>query len=243
MRYEMERGVAKLGEVVRRNGGCHADRDPLGAIRQQVRQSGGQDDRLVLIARIILAEIDRILVDAFEQEARDIRHPRLSVTIGGSAISIDIAKISLAVDERIARGKILGEADKRIIDRLIAVRMERAHHVADDLRAFLEGGAGIEPQNMHAIEDAPMDRFQPVAGIGQRPPHDGRKRIGKIPLLERLPQIDVFSLSGGRRRRDVFSHAGGLNDAQWQIKFRLCSSAIYARNCLLPDLRGNLSRG
>ena len=100
---------------------------------------------------------------------RDIRHPRFGVTIGGGAIAIDIAEIALPVDERIARGKILREAHKRIIDRLIAVRMERAHHVADDLRAFLEGGAGIEPQNMHAIEDAPVDRFQPVAGIGQAP--------------------------------------------------------------------------
>ena len=192
MRDEMERRVAELGEIMRRNRGRHADRNALRAIGEQIRQGGGQDDRLLLVARIIVAEIDRVLVDAFEQKPRDIGHPRFGVAIGGGAIAIDIAEIALPVDERIARGKILGEAHKRVIDRLIAMRMERAHHIADDLRAFLESGAGIEPQNMHAIEDAPVHRLQPVAGVGQGPPHDGRERIGEITLLERLAQIDVF---------------------------------------------------
>ena len=220
MRDEMKRRVAELGEIMRRDGGCHADRNALRAIGEQVRQGGGQDDRLLLVARIIVAEIDRILVDAFEQKPRDIGHPRFGVAIGGGAIAIDIAEIALAVDERIARGKILGEADERVIDRLIAMRMERAHHVADDLRAFLEGGAGIEPQNMHAIEDAPVHRLQPVAGIGQGPAHDGRERIGEITLFERLAQIDVFGLSARRkRRRHVFSHGGGLDDRHSRCKF------------------------
>ncbi len=47
---EIERGVAKLGDVVRRNGGRHADRDPLRAIGEQVRDRRRHDDRLFRVA-------------------------------------------------------------------------------------------------------------------------------------------------------------------------------------------------
>ena len=80
------------------------------------------------------------------------------------------------------------------------MRMERAHHVADDLGGFLERRAGIEPQQPHAVEDAPMHRLQAVAGIRQRAVHDGRERIGEIALLERVAQrdlVDFRRLSGG----------------------------------------------
>jgi len=71
-----------------------------------------QDNWLLLVARIILAEIHRVLIDAFEQKPRDIGHPRFGVAIGGGAIAVDIAKIALAIDERIARGKILARRTK-----------------------------------------------------------------------------------------------------------------------------------
>ena len=207
---------------MRRDGRCHANRDALRAIGKQVWKRGGQDNWLFLVARIILAKLDRVLVDAFEQEPGDIGHPRFGVAIGGGAVAVDIAEIALAVDQRIARGKILGEADERVVDRLIAMRMERAHHVADDFRAFLEGGARIETQNMHAVEDAPVHRLQPVAGVGQGPPHDGREGIGEVALFERVAQIDGFvppPVGGGGER--FFPMREGLSDAPWQIKFRL----------------------
>ena len=119
---QVERGVAKFGDVVRRNRGRHADRDALRAVGEQVRERGGQDDRLLLVALIILAEIDRVLVDALEQQARDLGHARFGVAIGGGVIAVDVAEIALPVDQRIARGEILREAHHRVIDRLVAVR-------------------------------------------------------------------------------------------------------------------------
>jgi len=52
-----------------------------------------------------------------------------------------------------------GEADQCIVNRLVAVRMEIAHHVADDFRRFLERGTWIEAQQPHAVEDAPVHGF------------------------------------------------------------------------------------
>src|SRR5262249_51820775 len=128
--------------------------------------------------------------DALEQKAGDLGQPCFGVAIGGGIITIDIAEIALSVDERIARGKVLRQAYQRVVDRLVAVGMEIAHHVADDLSRFLELRAAIEAQKPHAIEDAPMHRLEPVARIGKRAVHNGRERISEITLFKRLAQRD-----------------------------------------------------
>ena len=205
---EIERRVAELGDVVRRNRGRHADRDALRAVGEQVRHGRRHDDRLFRVAGVIVAPVDRVFVDALHQEARDIGHARFGVAVGGGVVAVDVAEIALPLDQRIARGEVLRETHQRLVDRLVAVRMERAHHVADDLRAFLEGRAGVEPEDVHAVEDAAMHGLQPVARVGQRAAHDGRERIGEIALLERVAQVDVDRRRRRRRgRRDGFGHA------------------------------------
>ncbi len=149
-------------------------------------------------AVIARPEIDGVFVDAVEQQPRDLGQARFGVAVGGGVIAVDIAEIALAVDQRIARGKILRQPHQRVVDRLVAMRMEIAHHVADDLRRLLESRAGIEPQQPHAVEDAPVHGLEPVARVGQRAVHDGRQRIGEIALLERLAQRDFLDAAGFR---------------------------------------------
>ena len=208
---EMERGVTEFGDVVRRNRRRHADRDALRAIGEQVRHRRRHDDRLFGVAGVIVAPVDRVFLDALHDEARHVGHARLGVAVGGGVVAVDVAEIALPLDQRIARGEVLRETHQRLVDRLIAVRVERPHHVADDLGAFLKGRAGVEPEDMHAVENAAMHGFKPVARVWQRPAHDGGERIGEIALLERLAQVDVDW--DGRRswgRRNRLGHGCGL---------------------------------
>ena len=133
---------------------------------------------------------------------RHLGHARFGVAHGGGVIAVDVAEIALAVDQRVAQGEILREAHQRVVDRLVAMRMELAHHVADDAGAFGEALVGIEPQQPHGVQDAAVHRLQPVAHVGQRAVHDRRQRIGEIALFERLLQVDrldVVAAAGGRR--------------------------------------------
>ena len=228
---QMQRGVAQLGGVVRRDRGRHADRDALRAVGEQVREAAGQHDRLFRLAVVIGAELDAVLVDAVEQQPRDLGHARFGVAIGGGIIAVDIAEIALAVDQRIARGEILRQPHQRVVDRLVAMRMERAHHVADDLGGFLERRAGVEPQQPHAVEDAPVHRLQAVAGVRQRAVHDGRERVGEIALLQRVAQHDLVDL-GRFRRNQSFSHGDGLNAWGESGKPRIgCDRRSRERSC------------
>ncbi len=194
---------------MRRDGSCHADRNALRAVSKQVRESAGQHHRLFRLTVVVGAEFDSVFVDAFEQKPRDFRHARFGVAVGCRVVAVDIAEIALPVDQRIARGEILREAHQRVVDRLVAVRMERTHHVADDLGGLLERSAGVEAQQPHAVEDAAVNGLEAVAGIRQCPVHDGREGIGEIALLERLAQRDLLNVHRLRGNQS-FAHGEGL---------------------------------
>ncbi len=200
---QVQRRFAELGDVVRRDRGGHAHGDTCRAIGEEVGEVGGEDRRLFGGAIIGRFEIDRVLGHALHHPHGDFGHAGFGVAHGGGAIAVDIAEIALPVDQRVAHGKILRETDQRVVDRLVAMRMERAHHVADDLGGFLVGPIRVEPQQPHAVEDAPVHRLQPVAGIGQRALRDGRQRIGEVALLQRLAQVDdrLVVVIGGKFRR------------------------------------------
>ena len=194
----MQRRVAEFGNVVRRHRRRHAHRDALRAVGEEVRKIRRQDLRLFGRAIIGRLELDRVLGDALQQSRCDIGHAGFGIAIGGGAIAIDIAEIALPVDQRVAHGEILRQAHQRVVDRLVAVRMETADDVSDDLRRFLVGLVGVEPEQAHGVQNAPMDRLQAVACIGERPLRDGRQRIGEIALLERLAQVhDLTVIPGG----------------------------------------------
>ncbi len=198
---QVQQRVAQLAGIVRRDRAGHADSDAGRAIGQQVGEAAGQHDRLLGGAVVVGAEVDGILVDAAQQRLGDLGQPRLGVAHGGGVIAVDIAEVALALDQRIASGEFLCQAHQGVIDRLVAVRMVLADHVADHARALLEGAVGVEPQLAHGVEQPAMHWLQAVAHVGQRARHDGRERIGQVALAERFAEL--HRLHHGRQRYDV----------------------------------------
>ena len=144
-----DRRVVEFGDIVRRDVGRHADRDPRRAIGEQIGEGAGEELGLLLFVIVGRLVVDRVLVEARHQIHRDLRQPCLGVTEGGGAIAVDIAEIALALDQRVADREILREADHRVVHRRIAVRMIFADHLADDARRFLVRRARVHPQLAH----------------------------------------------------------------------------------------------
>ena len=195
MADQVDRGGAHLAGVVRRDRGRHADRDAGRAVGKQVGKRARQDDGFALLAIIGGTEIDRVLVDAGQQRARDLGEPRLGVAHGRGVIAVDIAEVPLPFHQRIARGEILREPHQRIVHRDIAVRVILADHVADDTGALLESGGRIEAQLVHGVDQPSMHRLQPVAHVRQRTRHDGGERIGEVALGQRVGQARVLDVT------------------------------------------------
>jgi hypothetical protein len=159
-------GSSIIAQVVRRDVRRHADRDARAAVDEQVRHRRREHLGLLEAVVEVRLEIDGALVDVAQHLHRDARQPRLRVPVGRRRIAVDRAEVALAVDERIAQREVLDHAHERIVDRLVAVRVILAEHVADDGRGLLVGPAGHQPEVVHRVEHAPVDRLEPVAHIG-----------------------------------------------------------------------------
>ena len=189
---------ADLDDIVRRDVRRHAHGDAGRAVGEQVGECGRQDHRFFAFAIIGLAEIDGILVEAAHQFGGDLGQARFGVSHRGGVIAVDVAEVALPVDQRVALREILREADQRVIDRLVAMRVIFADDVADDARALLEAGRRIELELLHRPEKAAVDGLEAVAHVGQRAGHDRGQRIGEIAFAKRILEIDWAHIGGER---------------------------------------------
>ena len=173
-------GRDHLARIVRRDVGGHADGDTVGTIDEKVRIFRRQHCRLKLRLVVILGKIDGFLVDVTKQAFRRPRQPGFGVTHRRRRIAIDRSEIALPVDKRKPHGKILRHPDHGLIDRAVAMRVIVTHHVTDDAGRFARWFRPVVIAFHHCIEDAAMNRLQPVANVGQRPRHDHAHGVVEI---------------------------------------------------------------
>ena len=189
-------GVDQFAEIVRRDVGGHADGDAAGAVDQQIGETRRQHHRLVLVAVVVGLEIDGFLVDIVDQRHRRARQPAFGVAHGRRRIAVDRAEIALPVDQLQAHGEILRHAHQRVIDRLVAVRVIFAHHVADNARRFDVFLVGRVALLVHRMQDAAMHRLQAVAHVGQRARNDHAHGVIEITALHLLGDRDGAYVGG-----------------------------------------------
>ena len=103
-----------LAQVVRRDVGGHADRDPRAAVDQQVRDPGRQHRRLRWSAVVVRARSRRCprRCRAASPCASGVQ-PALGVPHGGRRVVARRAEVALAVDQRVAQRPRLGHPDQR----------------------------------------------------------------------------------------------------------------------------------
>ena len=205
-------GVDDLAEIVRRDVGRHADGDAAGAVDQEIGKPRRQDHRLALGIVVVGLEVDGVLVEIVDQRAGHAFEPHLGVAHRRRRIAVDRAEIALPVDQRQAHGEILRHAHQRVVDRLIAVRMVFADHVADDAGGFAVRLVPLVAVLVHRIEDAAMHRLEPVARIRQRARHDhahGVIEVGALHLLGDGNRADIGGTAVCRREIVCVCHFPG----------------------------------
>jgi hypothetical protein len=185
-----DHAVDHLAHVVRRDVGGHADRDAGGSVDEQVREGRRKDGRLFGGLVVVGNEVDGLLVEIRHHRFGKRLGPRFGVAHGRRRIAVDRSEVPLAVDQGIAHVEILRETNQRVVDRLIAVRVIVAHHLADDLGALAIRAIGREAHGAHAEEHAAVRGLQPVAHVGQRAPDDYAHRVIHVRALHLV--FDVY---------------------------------------------------
>ena len=193
---QVDDGVDRLTQVVRRDVRRHADRDARRTVDDEVRHPRRHDARLLEPIVEVRAEVDGVLVEIGQQLHRDRRKLRFRVAIGRSRIAFDGTEVPLPIHERIAQREVLHHAHERVVDRRIAVRVILAEHVAYDRRGLLVGATAKQSEFVHRVEHATMHRLESVTHIGQGPRHDDAHRI----VDERLANLVV-----DETRKDAFA--------------------------------------
>ena len=168
---------------MRRDVGGHADRDSGGSVDQQVGDSAGKNDGLLVAAVIIVFERDGASCKVGQHFGADPSHPALGVTHGGRVVGIDRAKISIAVDQSHSHGERLSQSDHRVVDTAVTMRVIVTHDLTDDGRRFSELGRVSQALLVHRVQDSTLNRLQPVAHIREGSAGDDRQAVVQVSLL------------------------------------------------------------
>ena len=102
----------------------------------------------------------------------DLCQTNLGVSHGCRVITVHRAKVTLAIDQHVAQGEVLGHPHDRVVDRRIAMGVVLTNHVTDDTGGFFVGPVPVVIELVHRKKHTPVHRLEPVANIRQRPPND-----------------------------------------------------------------------
>ena len=177
---QVQTGVERFAEVVRRHVGRHADGDAGAAIDEQVGDARRQHGRLLLAAVVVRRKIHGFFFDVGEQAVRDFRHARFGVAVGGGRVAIQRAEVALAIHQRVAQREGLRHAHQGVVNGAVAVRVVFPHDVANDGRGFhifLVPGIALF---VHGKQHAAMYRLQAVARVRQGTADNHAHRVIKI---------------------------------------------------------------
>ena len=152
-------GGGDLAQVVRRDVGRHTDGDTDRAVDQKVGYAAGQDGRLLELVVEVGHKVDDLFFDVGEHCVGEAAHARLGVTVGGGAVTVDIAEVAVPLYQRVAQREGLRQAHHRVVDGDVAVRMIAAQHVTDRGRRFAEGAVVREVILVHGVKYAAVDRL------------------------------------------------------------------------------------
>ena len=86
----------------------------------------------------MFAKINGIVVQAFHQRHGKFGQAGFGITHGCGAVSVNIAKVSLPVNQRITNGKVLSQANHCPVNGTVAVRVIFTDDVTDNAGTFLK---------------------------------------------------------------------------------------------------------
>ena len=112
------------------------------------------------------------MVDVGEHLTGDGGESCLGVAHGSGGVAVDGTEVSLAVNERVAHGEVLRQADQCVIQCAVAVRVVLTHDFTDDRGALAIRGASGEAHLAHGVEDAAVDRLEAVTHVWKGAGHD-----------------------------------------------------------------------
>ena len=181
--YKLDTCVDRLSEIVRRYRGRHSYGDTVGSVDQEIRYSRWEYYRLLFLSVVVVHEVDGVLLDISDHLQRERGHPRFCISRSRCSVAVDRTKVAVAVYERIPRGEVLSHFDHGLIYGAVSVRVVFTHDLTDDTRRFLVRLIRCDAERVHAVQNPPVNRLEPVSDIRERTADYDAHRIVDIRIL------------------------------------------------------------
>ena len=213
-------GVDDLAEVVRRNSGGHTHRDAFASVDEELRELRRQHDGFEVLTVVVGAVVDGALLQLREQLDGDGGELALAVPHGSGGVAIEGAEVALSEDERVSQGEGLDHADEGVVDRGITVGVILGHDLTNHRGRLTESSVRQQTEVVvHRIENAPLNRLQPVTYIGQCPGGDDGESVIEVAVPGRFVERYRADLRHGwalRATRPGVCGAGLKQRGRWE---------------------------
>ena len=197
--------VDDLRQVVRRRVGRHSYSNAFRSIDQEIRDLNREYFRFFLVLVEVWNKINNILIEVRQKGFfRYLLKARLGITHGRRAVSLNIAEISMPVDQGDLFFEILRHDDQRVVDRAVSMGMIFTHCIADYSGALSEGSVRADPELMHIVESPSLYGFEPVPDIRERPRDDNAHRVVDIGFLHQFGILSLEDLLLRSLRKSIF---------------------------------------
>ena len=178
--------VNDFAEIVARGGGRHADRDALGTVQQEVRDTCRQHHRLPQGLIVVRLERHHRVEVRQHTVIRELLELRLGVSRCGCGVALDGTEVTLAMHHRLHALEILRHDDQGVVNRGVTVRMVLTHRITTDTRRLIGRTVVVCVQLVHVIEHAPLYRLQSVTDVRHRTRGNDTHRVIEVGFLHLL---------------------------------------------------------
>ena len=151
---------------------------------------------------------------------RDLGQPDFGVAHRRGVVAVDRPEIALSVDQHVAHGKVLRHSDDGVVDRLVAMRVVLADHIADDAGRLLVSAVPVVAELVHRKQHAPVHRLESVARIGKGAADDHAHRVIQVASPHFLLKTD---------RQGFFGELG--HELALRMAWRRKASILMSRAC------------
>ena len=128
--------INDLGWIVRRHISCHTYGDTGCTVDQQIWQSGRKDQRFLLAFIKVWSKWDKLFVQIIQHCHSARREACLRITHGSSTVTVDRAKVTMAVNKWDWERILFCHMYQCVIDRTVAMWMIFTHGITDNTRAL-----------------------------------------------------------------------------------------------------------
>ncbi len=122
--------VDRLAQIMRRDVRCHANSDAVRSIDQQIREARREHFWLLQALIIVRVEVHGLFIKIAQELHRRLIQASLGVAHRCCRVAVDGSEVPMTIDQGKAHGERLSQADHRVIDGRVTMRVIFADDVA-----------------------------------------------------------------------------------------------------------------